>query len=149
MVSIDVSQFWGTVAPERAGVFAGVSEGDWDLAAGWDWIETGCDLVSARDLVAALGWARSLGVVPDLESDFEGTGVPAAFWLVRDFDVLSLGDFAMETLLFDTARPDASLTRRRASCRTMISGSFGFRQFPMTRLAMPPFLPEREWSHTG
>jgi hypothetical protein len=43
-----------------------------------------------------------LDAVRDLEPDFEvGAGLPAAFWLLRDFDVLLVGDFAMEGLPFD------------------------------------------------
>jgi hypothetical protein len=98
---MEASQFWGAVVPDLD-VLDWVLGVDRDLAADRDGVGTGCDLVSARDLFAALGWARSLDVVRDLEPDFEvGAGLPAAFWLLRDFDVLSVGDFAMEGLPFD------------------------------------------------
>jgi hypothetical protein len=99
---MEASQFCGAVVPDLDDVLDWVPELDRDLAADREWVETGCDLVSARDLFAALGWARSLDVVGDLEPDFEmGAGLPAAFWLLRDFDVLSVGDLAMENFPFD------------------------------------------------
>jgi len=99
---MEASQFWGAVVPDLDDVLDWVLGVDRDLAADRDGVETCCDLVSARDLFAALGWARSLDGVRDLEPDFEvGAGLPAAFWLLRDFDVLSVGDFAMEGLPVD------------------------------------------------
>jgi hypothetical protein len=101
IVSMEASQFWGAVVPDLDNILVRVPEVDRDLAAGRDWVETACDLVSALDLFAALGWARSFDIEWALEPDFEvDSGLPTAFWLLRDFDVLSVGDLAMERLLF-------------------------------------------------
>jgi hypothetical protein len=149
MVSMEASQFWGAVVPDLDDVLDWVPEVDRDLAADREWVETDCDLVSARDRFAALGWARSLDGVRDLEPDFEvGAGLPAAFWLLRDFDVLLVGDFvvgdfAMESLPFDALGRMPAPRGAKASCGTMISGSFGFRRFHVTGLVAPPSRPER------
>jgi hypothetical protein len=130
--------------PDLDDVLDWVPEVDRDLAADREWVETDCDLVPARDLFAALGWARSLDAVRDLEPDFEvGAGLPAAFWLLRDFDVLLVGDFAMESLPFDAQGRMPAPRGAKASCGTMISGPFGFRRFHVTGLIAPLSRPER------
>jgi hypothetical protein len=141
---MEASQFWGAVVPDLNDVLDWVPEVDRDLAADREWVETDCDLVPARDLFAALGWARSLDAVRDLEPDFEvGAGLRAAFWLLRDFDVLLVGDFAMESLPFDALGRMPAPRGAKASCGTMISGPFGFRRFHVTGLIAPLSRPER------
>jgi hypothetical protein len=127
IVSTVASQLREAVVPDLDDVLDRVPEVERDLAADREGVELGCDLVSAWDLFAALGWARSFEAVRDSEPDFEvGAGLPAAFRLLRGFDVLSVGDLAMESLPFHALGWMRGAQAQDAACGTMISGCFGF-----------------------